>query len=237
VASYTYDANGNLTGKTADGHVWAYEWNAENQLLRVTKDGTEVARFAYDPVGRRVEKIAGGVTTTYAYDNEDILRQSAAGTSVRYVHELGIDEPLSVESQTGQLTFEHADALGSELKQTDSTGAVTFDHSYDAFGQLQSGISSSGYAFTGREWDAQARLYYYRARYYEPEGRAIPERRPAIRGRPNPGRVDGLRVRGEQPYQLHRPRGLREGPEQVGQADPVQAREGRLPATKALHAG
>jgi len=38
------------------------EWNAENQLKRVTKEGVEVARFAYDPLGRRVEKVAGGVT-------------------------------------------------------------------------------------------------------------------------------------------------------------------------------
>src|SRR4029079_16867477 len=25
-----------------------------------------------------------------------------------------------------------------------------------------------GYAFTGREWDSEASLYYYRARYYDP---------------------------------------------------------------------
>jgi RHS repeat-associated protein len=27
----------------------------------------------------------------------------------------------------------------------------------------------SGFAFTGREWDAETGLYYYRARYYEPQ--------------------------------------------------------------------
>jgi len=43
------------------------EWNADNQLTRVSKDTVEVASFKYDPLGRRVEKVAGGLTTTYVY--------------------------------------------------------------------------------------------------------------------------------------------------------------------------
>jgi RHS repeat-associated protein len=30
------------------------------------------------------------------------------------------------------------------------------------------GSEQAGYAFTGREWDPDAGLYYYRARYYDP---------------------------------------------------------------------
>jgi RHS repeat-associated protein len=42
---------------------------------------------------------------------------------------------------------------------------------------LQGG-SSSGFAFTGREWDPEAGLYYYRARYYDPKiGRFLSEDR------------------------------------------------------------
>ena len=59
-ASYTYDPNGNLTTKTEGTDTWGYDWNAENQLTRVTKNGVELARFSYDPIGRRVEKVAGG---------------------------------------------------------------------------------------------------------------------------------------------------------------------------------
>ena len=60
-ATYTYDSNGNLNTKTEGTDTWAYEWNAENQLTRVTKNSVEQARFSYDPLGRRVEKVAGGV--------------------------------------------------------------------------------------------------------------------------------------------------------------------------------
>jgi RHS repeat-associated protein len=36
--------------------------------------------------------------------------------------------------------------------------------------------STSGYAFTGREWDPETNLYYYRARYYDPKiGRFLSE--------------------------------------------------------------
>ena len=62
--SYTYDPNGNLAHKTEGTDTWGYTWNAENQLTKVEKNGAELARFAYDPLGRRVEKVAGGVTTS-----------------------------------------------------------------------------------------------------------------------------------------------------------------------------
>jgi YD repeat-containing protein len=86
-ASYSYDANGNLTQKVEGADTCTYEWNAENQLLRVTKNGAEQARFAYDPLGRRVEKVGSTTgTSAYAYDGEDILRLSTGATVMKYVH-------------------------------------------------------------------------------------------------------------------------------------------------------
>jgi YD repeat-containing protein len=48
------------------------EWNAENQLTRVTKDSVEVASFRYDPLGRRISKVAGGRAYSYGYDGTDV---------------------------------------------------------------------------------------------------------------------------------------------------------------------
>ena len=46
----------------------------------------------------------------------------------------------------------------------------------DAWGNLESGASEPGFSFTGREWDPEIGLYYYRARYYDPKvGRFIGE--------------------------------------------------------------
>ncbi len=160
------DPNGNLTSKTEGTDTWAYEWNARNELTRVTKNSVEQARFSYDPLGRRVDKLAGGVTTTYTYDEQDTLREIRGTTTVKFVYGSRMDEPIAADDGT-TLAYLHADALGSVLKTTDAVGAVTFARQYDAWGNLEVGGSEGGYAYTGREWDPEAQLYYYRTRYYD----------------------------------------------------------------------
>jgi RHS repeat-associated protein len=173
-ATYSYDSNGNLTQKVEGTDTWTYEWDAENHLKRVLKNSVEQARFAYDPLGRRVEKVAG-VTTTYTYDDEAILREISGATTLKYVHGPGFDQPLAQEDGGGVLGHVHADGLGSIVKTTNSAGAVTATRWYDAFGNLELG-ATNGFSFTGREWDSETGLYYYRARYYEPRiGRFLSE--------------------------------------------------------------
>jgi len=169
------DPNGNLTQKTEGSDTWTYEWDAENRLKRVLKNNGEQARFAYDALGRRVEKVAGGVTSTWTYDGEAILRETSGSSTLKYVHGSAIDQPLAREDGTGVLSFLHADALGSIIGMTNSSGAVIASRRYDAFGNLELG-AVNGYAFTGREWDSETGLAYYRARYYDPKvGRFISE--------------------------------------------------------------
>jgi len=165
-ATYTYDANGNLSQKVEGADTWGYEWNPENQLTRVTKNSVEQARFKYDPLGRRGEKVAAGVTTTWTYDGEGIHRQVAGSSTLRYVQGFGIDEPLATDDGTN-LWYFHADDLGSVVKTTSSSGSVTLTRQYDPYGTLQAGQATPGFAFTGRDWDSESNLHYYRARYYD----------------------------------------------------------------------
>jgi RHS repeat-associated protein len=151
----------------SDPPYFCMEWNAEGQLKRVSLNGNEVARFSYDPAGRRVEKVAGGVTTSYLYDGEDILRETRGAGTFKYVHGPGIDEPLAREDGSGTLTYYHADGLGSVLKRTNQAGAVVHEYRYDVWGKIEAGAGEPGYAFTGREWDPGIGLYYNRERYYD----------------------------------------------------------------------
>jgi len=85
-----------------------------------------------------------------------------------YVHGPGIDEPLARIGQGSETSYYHADAAGSIVKMTDAVGAIVLTRDYDAWGAPRLGGGEAGYAFTGREWDQETGLYYYRARYYEP---------------------------------------------------------------------
>jgi RHS repeat-associated protein len=171
--TFGYDANGNLITNGTK----TYEWDAQNQLTRILDGGSEVARFTYDGFGRRAQKVSGGVTRTFIYGGEDVLEERlSTGGVVRYIHGPGTDQPLGAVDPAGAVSYYVADHLGSIVQATDSTGNVTITRQYDVYGNLLTGATISGYAFTGREWDAETGLYYYRARYYDPKlGRFISE--------------------------------------------------------------
>ena len=61
---------------------------------------------------------------------------------------------------------------------TDAAGAVVNSYDYDGYGNRQNVVEADAnpYAFTGREYDSESGLYYYRARYYDPvTGRFLQE--------------------------------------------------------------
>jgi RHS repeat-associated protein len=109
------------------------------------------------------------LTTTWAYDIDNVLHEfTGAGITLKYVNGDDTDEPLARVDGSGNVDYHHADALGSITEMTDPAGNITFMRQYDAWGKLEQGIAVAGYAFTGREWDFETGLYYYRARYYDP---------------------------------------------------------------------
>jgi len=177
--TYTYDLNGNLTKKTfkVSGNHTDYIYDAENRLVKVEEFAASastpgaVSSYRYDGLGRRIEKIGNGITRRYVYDGEDILLEydGANTLQARYTHGPGIDEPIAM-SRGGATYFYHQDGLGTVTELTDGTGAVAQSYAYDAYGTIiqQTGTVENPYTYTGREFDAESGLYYYRARHYDP---------------------------------------------------------------------
>ena len=179
--TYSYDANGILTTKTAKsgGAVTTYTYNAQDELTRIDLPGGSIALYAYDALGRRIQKDVDGSVTAYLYDGEDILLEfDTAGTlAARYGHGDRTDQPLVLE-RGGQSYHYHSDHLGSIRKLTSSTGAVVNSTDYDAYGNRETVTETvaNPYGYTGREYDPESGLYYYRARYYDPKtGRFLSE--------------------------------------------------------------
>jgi RHS repeat-associated protein len=106
-----------------------------------------------------------------------VRETSSAGTSKQYAEGPGIDRPYGFVDGNSVASFYVADHLGSIAQTTNSSGSTNATpRTYDPYGGLQTGGSNGGFAFTGREWDAETNLYYYRARYYDPTiGRFLSE--------------------------------------------------------------
>jgi len=173
--SYAYDYNGNTTGKTDSTGTTSYTWDYENRLVSVTLPSSGgTTTFKYDAFGRRIQKAftTGSTTTTdYVYDGEnDIEELNASGTILaRYTQTENIDEPLA-ESRSSTTSFYEADGLGSVTSLTNSSGTIANSYTYDSFGKLtaSTGSVTNPFQYTGRDFDPETGLHYYRARYYDP---------------------------------------------------------------------
>ena len=176
--AYQYDDNGNLSRKTllATGNYTQYTYDAENRLTQVQEFGVgnstaiTTSTYRYDGLGRRIEKVANGQIKRYVYDGEDILLEyeGSNGLQARYTHGPGIDEPIAV-TKGANTYFYHQDGLGSVTDLTDSAGATAKSYAYDAYGTILEapGTLEQPYTYTGREFDSESGLYYFRARYYD----------------------------------------------------------------------
>jgi RHS repeat-associated protein len=167
-ASFTYDANGNLTSDGATSFVY----DSENRL--VSASGAKSATLSYDPLGRLWQVAAPSGTTRFEYDGDRLLEEfNTSGDWVRlHAWGPGGDEPLVwyERSATPMRRFLHSDERGSVVAATDDNGAVLGSNGYDAWGiPNATNIGTVGrFGYTGQAWLPELGLYYYKARMYSP---------------------------------------------------------------------
>jgi RHS repeat-associated protein len=174
--SYTYDNNGNTL---TDASGRSYTWDFENRLSQAVVPVTGTVTFKYDPLGRRIQKGSSLGTTNYLYDGLSAIEDMdiSANVLARYAQGGGIDEPLS-ELRSGTISYYEQDGLGSVTALSNSAGALANTYTYNAFGNLSAstGAIVNPFRYTGREFDTETSLHYYRARNYDSStGRFISE--------------------------------------------------------------
>lgn len=164
-----------------------FEYFNEGQLSKVYS-GTEgqlptkVAEYYYDGLGRRIAKVvrvAGSddtvATFTHLGADDRILisnlKKGASISSVLYIDGNLPDEHLFEISTSSGVKIYRTDGIGSVVNAIATGGKGT----YGLFGEnVGTSVSSSEltepvtYGFTGREYDVETGLYFYRDRYYDP---------------------------------------------------------------------
>ncbi|WAC59771.1 RHS repeat-associated core domain-containing protein [Brevundimonas sp. SL130] len=164
-ASFTYDANGNLT---ADGQGGTYVYDVENRLIA----GPNGASLVWDPLGRLFQSASNSqAATRYLYDGDKLTAEYDASGNLlrRYVHADGSDTPLVWFEGAGVTApqYLYADHQGSITARTNASGAVTNVNTYDEYGIPGAG-NSGRFQYTGQAWLPELAMYHYKARIYSP---------------------------------------------------------------------
>jgi RHS repeat-associated protein len=185
-----YDTNGNLTNMSATVPpppmpIRVITYDPRNKMCRNTNTTTGAfTTYRYDALGRRIEKTvtADGPpsTTRYVYDGlqEVEERDPFGGTIATNIYGSYIDEVLHRRPGTpGGGHYYHTDDLYNVMAVTDAAGTVAERYEYQDYGQPQFFTAAGGslsatavgnpFLFTGRRFDADTGLYWYRTRYYD----------------------------------------------------------------------
>ncbi len=174
--SPTYSQAGELL--TYNGSTYTY--NADQKLIQGVK-GTNTVNFTYDYALRRSStSLNNTIQEQYIYDGEDVIADYDAswGLLRKYIFAPGTDNILAMKTASTNYYY-LKDHLGSIKELTNTLGNVIEQYDYTEFGQVSfydgsmNSITGTAYLnrylYTGREYNQNLGIYYYRARFYSPE--------------------------------------------------------------------
>jgi len=157
-----------------DGQTtWNYTYYFEKRLTTVKLRGFVQNKPNHDVEGRRLRlwnSQAGYVN--HVYSGLDIIFENSSSGCTKHFYAYGLH---IAENRSGVIEYYHQDHLGSTRLKTNSTGGVVSSSNYIPFGPAYDSEGSEEFKYNGKYEDTSG-LYYYGARYYDPEaGRFITE--------------------------------------------------------------
>jgi RHS repeat-associated protein len=197
---HSYDRQGNLKSVgSGSGPRLTYDYRNRLVAYRAGVSGGQpnsdkgffAYHYKYDAIGRRTAKVLpamavpGQAITSlyYYYDWQLIEERSSVGVNVSYVHGNYIDEVLTMRTSDVDYYY-HSDDNHNVMAMSDASGLVVERYEYGDYGApkfynaVGAALDTSGignrHLFTGREYDGESGLYFYRTRYFDPlDGRFI----------------------------------------------------------------
>ncbi len=169
-----YDLRGNLTKD--GGRTFTYD--VENRLLTATGGGANLT-LEYDPEGRLSKYTSGSTVTTYLYDGVNLIGEYNGSTVLRrYVHGTGVDEPVvwfegsNIDATSRRYFYQNYQ--GSVIAYTNGSSVLAELYKYGPYGEPKNATNGEGWSgakfrYTGQATLPEAKLYYYKARVYDPE--------------------------------------------------------------------
>jgi len=183
---FEYDDAGRITRKldSTGNLVYGLFYNGKGRAYLTANPDSGFTPMGYDANDYRIKK--GGKLYHLEGENLEATYDSAGNLTDKYLRGVVVDEivngfhynnPNDANDWTNY-TFHH-DHLNSVTALTGHAGSTKETTGYDAFGKpLSLTLPGTGndMLYTGREYDRETGLYYYRARYYDPEvGRFVSE--------------------------------------------------------------
>ena len=189
--AFIFDANGNMTWDGAK----VFEYDDENQLVRITQTNVFKSEFVYDGTGRlRVKKEFDGSgtlqsETRFVYDQMLVIQERDTNNAPLVSYTRGKDLSGGLQGAGGiggllartdhttttalfKTAFYHADGNGNVTALLSTNGLVLAWYQYSPFGTTlaQSGplADANAFRFSSKLWHNRSGLYYYGYRFYSP---------------------------------------------------------------------
>jgi RHS repeat-associated protein len=133
--------------------------------------------LTYDPEGRLASYTSGSTLTTFLYDGVDLIGEynGAGQLQRRYVHGSATDDPVMwyEGSGTSDPRYFYTNHQGSIIGYANAAGTLLDVYKYGYYGEpkgASNGDSWTGarFRYTGQTMLPEAKLYYYKARVYDP---------------------------------------------------------------------
>ncbi|GAB3769462.1 hypothetical protein GCM10028818_05560 [Spirosoma horti] len=172
-ARFYYDADGYLREKRVSGQVWTFQWHESGVLQRVVRPDNRAVTFAYDALGRRLEKKLDDTTVRWAWNGRRLLHEwhhSPGSEPIELTwHMAGNDEPTML--RVGRQWYSVVcNVAGHPLSFHSLQGDPVWEWRWCLFGKKHNMTGPSHwhtYLGRGQFEDQETGLIYADFRYYD----------------------------------------------------------------------